>query len=485
MSQRGRAALADKVALARKQSGSAATWLALTFLSVEEINWEWLLGLLLGAVDPDAVLDQHVALLFPARERLVVWLAREIQKVIKANRARWQVPYDRYDTYHAEIAVRGDLPQTHYLDEVVDWATATHPVIMRFSFEDAVDEADAWHHALAAKGGRKIARDDRGEVVHAWPDGWTVQKLSADQLAAEGDAMGHCVGGPEYVRSVRSHRARIYSIRDPKNQPHVTIEISTAYQHHSVRQAQGRGDTPPHKYAGRITDFLRSLALPTDKWGPALWYDAAEAGKRILERLDLPLMKGLEGLEGIAPIDAWRKVQDKFGNRIKGQFDGGVPLRFIGLRFYATMGDLSTYLQPAREALNRARPRDRVLRSARQELRRVRYAFNEGAWNSLLLRVAQMAIFDKIHVHDRYTYAWEDTALLLGDYALEPPSDASADEWSRFATHTMRWAAPLDLREWKLPKDWRTKVKTVWTDVLLHRRDLLDLTLHDRTESGW
>jgi hypothetical protein len=43
-------------------------------------------------------------------------------------------------------------------------------------------------------------------------------------LTQEGDAMGHCVGG--YCPDVQEGRSSIYSLRDAKGQPHVTIETT-------------------------------------------------------------------------------------------------------------------------------------------------------------------------------------------------------------------------------------------------------------------
>lgn len=45
-----------------------------------------------------------------------------------------------------------------------------------------------------------------------------------DALKYEGDTMGHCVGG--YCSDVMSGRSRIFSLRDAKGQPHVTIETN-------------------------------------------------------------------------------------------------------------------------------------------------------------------------------------------------------------------------------------------------------------------
>ena len=49
-----------------------------------------------------------------------------------------------------------------------------------------------------------------------------------DALRYEGDTMGHCVGG--YCDDVLSGRSRIFSLRDAKGQPHVTIETSPGRQ---------------------------------------------------------------------------------------------------------------------------------------------------------------------------------------------------------------------------------------------------------------
>ena len=45
----------------------------------------------------------------------------------------------------------------------------------------------------------------------------------ADALKYEGDTMGHCVGG--YCPDVVAGRSRIYSLRDPRGEPHVTVEV--------------------------------------------------------------------------------------------------------------------------------------------------------------------------------------------------------------------------------------------------------------------
>jgi hypothetical protein len=53
-------------------------------------------------------------------------------------------------------------------------------------------------------------------------------KALEDALKYEGETMGHCVGG--YCPDVASGQSRIYSLRDKKGQPHVTIEVRPSTQ---------------------------------------------------------------------------------------------------------------------------------------------------------------------------------------------------------------------------------------------------------------
>lgn len=52
----------------------------------------------------------------------------------------------------------------------------------------------------------------------------TDDKRTASLLTEEGNAMGHCVGG--YCDDVLGNKTRIFSLRDAKGQPHVTVEVA-------------------------------------------------------------------------------------------------------------------------------------------------------------------------------------------------------------------------------------------------------------------
>jgi len=132
------------------------------------------------------------------------------------------VPYDHAgETRLAPIA-------EHALAHIADWYhDENHPLrrgqdIMQLSWSEARELADEYHEDL--KNRERAENMRKGDVIHSWPDGWTLQDLKDEEaLKAEGDAMGHCVGG--YGHEVDSGRTKILSLRDPNNQPHVTMEL--------------------------------------------------------------------------------------------------------------------------------------------------------------------------------------------------------------------------------------------------------------------
>lgn len=69
-----------------------------------------------------------------------------------------------------------------------------------------------WNVFKSPEEARAIISEDRG-----------IKSLE-DALKYEGETMGHCVGG--YCEDVSKGRSRIFSIRDAKGRPHVTIETS-------------------------------------------------------------------------------------------------------------------------------------------------------------------------------------------------------------------------------------------------------------------
>lgn len=117
-------------------------------------------------------------------------------------------------------------------DELSHWADfyrSNHPLkrdmgdIMQHDVHALRARVQAWSDHM-----RQLAHDEalaKGQIVHQLPNGWTIQNLTTpEELEAEGNAMGHCVGG--YDHHVASGHSIIHSLRDPEGKPHATIEIA-------------------------------------------------------------------------------------------------------------------------------------------------------------------------------------------------------------------------------------------------------------------
>lgn len=153
-------------------------------------------------------------------------------------------------------------PFTHTIDELYNAARAGTDLpshlqldegsLQRMSFPQGVERAgmiDKWRAAqMEAERANIVASNPAFAVHKEYPDDprglrWMQIKLPGeltyddggnipgyDDLAAalknEGDAMGHCVGG--YCHDVAHGDSSIYTLRDAKGEPHVTIETSPA-----------------------------------------------------------------------------------------------------------------------------------------------------------------------------------------------------------------------------------------------------------------
>ena len=103
------------------------------------------------------------------------------------------------------------------------------------------------------------------------------QKNLESALKYEGDTMGHCVGG--YCPDVLEGRSRIYSLRDKRGEPHVTIEVQPQtdvsdfspgqiqllrshgkyVEQPSIRQIKGKQNrAPKEEYLPFVQDFVKS-----------------------------------------------------------------------------------------------------------------------------------------------------------------------------------------------------------------------------------
>lgn len=179
-----------------------------------------------------------------------------IHHAVEQNRAlHWFDPGDNEVWDDA-----GDFVQA--LHNVVDWMRALPEDDRRWrqfhkiSVPEAIAAARAWHRSLAKRVAADWPEDWSGlSTVLRFGDGMKFVKLSsAASLEREGQMMGHCVAG--YAGAVAAGISMIYSLRDTRNHPHVTVEIVAGH----LRQLQGRANSfPAQKWQPYIRAFVRSM----------------------------------------------------------------------------------------------------------------------------------------------------------------------------------------------------------------------------------
>jgi len=147
---------------------------------------------------------------------------------------------------------------------IMDWVEQNNIDIMKYSFPEAEKESQKWHEELAERG-EKYAKYYTNNIVYKFEDGWTIVELSPEDCETEGDLMGHCSSG--YANSVRNNKTKIFSLRDPKNNPHVTIEgnyytdneksAKASKTYFAIQQIQGKGNKEPiDEYKQRIKEWF-------------------------------------------------------------------------------------------------------------------------------------------------------------------------------------------------------------------------------------
>lgn len=143
----------------------------------------------------------------------------------------------------------------------------------RLSWKEAVESAVAWHQTMQAKadeGGEEI--EGEKEIYLDLGNGTAWWKLTGEScLTREGDLMGHCVA--DYLHDVQEGDVTILSLRDAKNQPHATIELSENYGEYKrgvvdIAQVKGKENKPPvEKYWKYVDEVIKKISAEGTKLG--------------------------------------------------------------------------------------------------------------------------------------------------------------------------------------------------------------------------
>ena len=140
------------------------------------------------------------------------------------------------------------------------------------TWAQAIEHSRRWHDRLARQNADVVSAAALGQgvvIALEMADGWRWARLETTAaLDAEGQAMGHCVGSGGYDGLAGCFGPDgIYSLRDAKGRPHVTVEVSGD----TVRQAQGRGNTAPTGYAGSLRALMQALGVGIGNESPGLF----------------------------------------------------------------------------------------------------------------------------------------------------------------------------------------------------------------------
>ena len=180
------------------------------------------------------------------------------------------------------------------------------------------------------------------------------EKVLADALKYEGDTMGHCVGG--YCPDVVSGKSRIYSLRDARGEPHVTIEVAP------TQYAPRWEKVKPYLESAREQVMKDRMAngLPlTDQYENEIErLVEAYASKMALENTP-PEIRQIKGKQNAAPKEDYLPFVQDFVK--SGQWSDVGDLRNTGLikqdGKYMTQAEYDDYLlnqlQPPEEGMKR------------------------------------------------------------------------------------------------------------------------------------
>jgi hypothetical protein len=166
----------------------------------DDLGFGHLVDELRNAVNPESGLPASLRLKYQDLEK--VTLPQAVERVAKINdwRAAQKAEADMARAMNPATQVVKEYPEQGF-----KWVELRAPDGDKFEESIQHLEPKEWQKA-----------------VEEFREGRT--KALEDALKYEGETMGHCVGG--YCPDVVEGRSKIYSLRDKKGQPHVTIEVA-------------------------------------------------------------------------------------------------------------------------------------------------------------------------------------------------------------------------------------------------------------------
>lgn len=197
--------------------------------STRGLGFSHLIDELANSLNPESGLPRHLLLDPKSMARVSVPQAVERVSQINAWRAAQKAEADAIRANNAATVLHKDYP-----DKGFKWVELKAP-----PSEDALPLPEITERVFRGRPTFVVGEAGNGfptvEEARTYAKEQAARNLLQDALKYEGDTMGHCVGG--YCDDVASGRTKIYSLRDAKGQPHVTVEVQVPQQRGPVEAA--------------------------------------------------------------------------------------------------------------------------------------------------------------------------------------------------------------------------------------------------------
>ena len=210
--------------------------------STRDLGFDHLIDELRNATNPASGLPRELLIKPESLSKLSV--PQAVERVAKINewRAAQKAEADIVRASNAATVMHKDYPDKGYSWKELRMPEAKleegHSLGVPSGYPDL-------HGVMDAKTGQSVSLGATPEEAMRLYKRQEREGQLADALKYEGEQMGHCVGG--YCPDVASGSSRIFSLRDAKDQPHVTIET----------------EPHPNPYAVSDEDFVK--LTPSEK----------------------------------------------------------------------------------------------------------------------------------------------------------------------------------------------------------------------------
>lgn len=265
----------------------------------------------------------------------VSWLAARINRQIKlhlrvlkrqkaALASPEDVPYPYPGLYDLDALLRSLFDNW---GRIVDWASHHREDLGARSVADVVAATTLWHDTLPRNMETALLKGEIGQIIASWPDGWSFQRISFEEGKRESAILDHCVWS-RYKSALSA--GEIYSLRDEKNVPWVTVRICDKQnpaqwcRAGEVEQVKGYRDATAHQWTEEdFENWAPRLIEGIEKLQPnhAFWEPEAEALTGLGGGWMALLLAGnFRGAEEFAPAEAARTISN-FHAMIEGGYD--------------------------------------------------------------------------------------------------------------------------------------------------------------------